>query len=69
LTHKGDGLIQEGSGIVGGVEEESAEEISAPFDTVLDLVGEVSQGAHRDRLFRWILGISIALSLVWNDHL
>ena len=43
--------------------------VTTPFDTMLDLVGEVSQGAHRDGLLRGILRVTVGLSLVRNDHL
>jgi len=36
---------------------------------VLNLVGEVPQGAHRDRFFWRILRVGIDLSLVGHDHL
>lgn len=36
---------------------------------MLDLVWEVSQSAHRNGLFWRVLGVTIALGLVWHDHL
>jgi len=56
-------------GILSSVSEKGVEMIASPFNAVLDLIREVSQSAHWDSLFGWILGISIALGLVGNDHL
>lgn len=63
------GLLNVASSIVGSIVEEFTEEVSSPLDTMFDLVGEVSQGAHRDGFFRRILRISIALSFVRDNHL
>ncbi len=57
------------SAIVGAINEELVEQITSPFDTVLNLAGEVTKGAHRDRLLRRVLRVSVALSLVRDDHL
>lgn len=43
--------------------------ISTPLYAMLDLVREVSEGAHWNGFFWWILRISVALSLVRDDHL
>jgi hypothetical protein len=62
-------LFQVPSHIIGSVIEHLAEQVSAPFNAMFNLVGEVSEGAHGDGLLRGILGISIALGLVGNHHL
>lgn len=62
-------VLKEGRGIGGSVGEELVELSAGPLDAMLDLVGEVSQGAHGDGLFRRILGIAVALSLVGHNHL
>jgi len=36
---------------------------------MLDLVGEVTKGAHGDRLLRGVLRVTVALGLVRHDHL
>ena len=56
-------------GILGAVSKDSVELVAPPFNAVLNLVGEITQGAHWDGFLRWILGVSIALGLVWDNHL
>lgn len=43
--------------------------VTTPLNAMLDLIREISQRAHWDGFFRRILGISVALGLVRNDHL
>jgi len=43
--------------------------VTSPFDAMLDLVREVSQCAHGDRLLRRVLRVAISLGLVRHDHL
>ena len=57
------------AGILDTRAEESVELVAAPLDTVLNLVREVAERAHRDGLLRRILRIAVSLSLVRNDHL
>ena len=61
--------LKELLGIRSSVSEEGIEMIASPLDAMFDLIREISKGAHWDGLFRWILRISVALSLVRNDHL
>jgi hypothetical protein len=49
--------------------EKSVELVTAPLDAVLDLVREVSEGAHGDRLLRRILRVTIGCGLVRHNHL
>lgn len=48
-------LVKVRGTVVGSVKEELVEEVSSPFDAVLDLVGEVSESAHWDGFFRRVL--------------
>ena len=36
---------------------------------MFNLIGEVSERAHWDALLRWVLRVTVTLSLVWDDHL
>ena len=58
-----------GNKVSWGVNKEFVELVSAPFDAVLNLIWEVSKSAHWDGFFWWILGVTVALSYVRNDHL
>jgi hypothetical protein len=69
LTEEDEWLVDVAGSIIGSVEEELAEQVSAPLDTMLNLVGEVSQCAHWDSFFRGILRVTVALGLVWDNHL
>ena len=40
-----------------------------PFDGVLDGVGEMLHCAQWDGLLWWILGVSVGLSQLWQNHL
>jgi hypothetical protein len=51
------------------VSEKGVEMIAAPLNAVLNLIREISQCAHWDSFFRRILGVSVALGLVRNNHL
>jgi hypothetical protein len=53
----------------GSISEQSLEVVSGPFDGVVQQVWVVSQGAHWDGVFLWILRITVGLGLVWDDHL
>ena len=63
------GLIKITCGIVRSIYIESVKEVSSPLNTVLNLVREVTESAHRDRLLRRVLRITVALSLMWDNHL
>jgi hypothetical protein len=54
---------------VRSINKDAFEEISSPLDSVLNLVREVLKSTQGDRFFSWILGITVALSVVWNDDL
>ena len=69
LEHEDLGVIKVRNKISGGVNEKLVEFISTPFDAMLDLIWEVSKGAHWNSFLWWILRITIALGLVWDDHL
>ena len=62
-------LLNIPSAIVCAVNEELVEQVTSPFNTVLNLAGKVTKCAHRDRLLRRVLRVSVALSLVRDDHL
>jgi len=62
-------LLNIASSIIWSVKEKLAEEVSSPFNTMFNLIREISQCAHRDCFFRRVLGISIALSFVRDNHL
>jgi hypothetical protein len=62
-------LLDIPSAIIGAVNKELVEKITSPFDTVLNLAGEVTKGTHRDSLLRRVLRVSVALSLVRDYHL
>ena len=49
--------------------EERVELITTPFDTVLNLIWEVSESAHGNGLLRRILRITIGGGFVGNNHL
>lgn len=49
--------------------EQRVELITTPFDTVLNLIREVSECAHGNRLLRRILRITIGAGFVRNNHL
>ena len=60
---------EELNGVLNAGSEKSVELITAPFDTMFDQVGEVSEGAHWDGLLRWILRVTVRLGLMRHDHL
>ena len=62
-------VVKESNKVSWSVYKMFIEFISAPLDAMLDLIGEISQSAHRNGLFWWILRVTVALSLVWNNHL
>lgn len=62
-------VLEERYGILGTIREKRVKFVAAPFYAMLNLVGEVSQGAHWNGFLRRILGVAVALSLVRNDHL
>mmetsp|Transcript_21396 Transcript_21396/g.33092 ORF Transcript_21396/g.33092 Transcript_21396/m.33092 type:complete len:705 (+) Transcript_21396:1078-3192(+) len=63
------GVVQVGDKVSRGVNEELVELVTAPFNAMLDLVGEVSEGTHGDGLLRGILRVTVALGLVGDNHL
>ncbi len=63
------GFLEIVGGVTGGVEENLVEEVSTPLYAVLDLVREVSEGAHWDGFFGWVLGVTVTLGLGGDDHL
>jgi hypothetical protein len=62
-------VVQESNEVSRSVYKMFIEFISSPLDAMLDLIREVSEGAHWNGFFWWILRITVALSLVRNDHL
>lgn len=62
-------VIKIGNEVAWDINEELVELVSAPFDAVLNLVWEVSESAHWDGFFWWILRVTVALSDMRNDHL
>jgi hypothetical protein len=62
-------LLDIPSAIISAINKELVEQVTSPFDTVLNLAGEVTKGAHRYGLLRRVLRVSVALSLVRDYHL
>jgi hypothetical protein len=62
-------VIEIGNKVPWDVNKELIELVSAPFNAVLNLIWEVSKSAHWDSLFWWILGVTVALGYVRDDHL
>ena len=62
-------VLQKLLGFVRTIHENPLEVVTRPLDCVLDLVGEVFQGAERNALFRRVNAISIALGQFWKDNL
>jgi hypothetical protein len=62
-------VIEIGNKVPWDVNKELIELVSAPFNAVLNLIWEVSKSAHWDGLFWWILGVTVALGYVRDDHL
>ena len=60
---------KEFDGILSAGTEESVKLITSPLNAMLDLIREVSKGAHRDGLLRRVLRVTISLSLVGDNHL
>lgn len=69
LSHKFCRILQVGNSILRSVCKESVELVSAPFNAMLNLVGEVAECAHGNRLFRRVLRVAVALGLVRDYHL
>ena len=69
LTNESLRLLNITSAVVGAINKVLVEQVTTPFDTVLNLAGEVTKGAHGDSFLRRILRVSVALSLVRDDHL
>lgn len=69
--HGNEGLrvLDELDGVLDSAAEERVKLITTPFDAVLDKVGEVTKSAHGDGLLGRILRVTVALSLVRDDHL
>ena len=55
--------------VKGAIAEEAMEDISCPLDGMVEVVGVISEGAHRDGFLSWVLRVRIALGLEWDDHL
>ena len=63
------GLVNVSSSIIGSVNKQFVEKISSPLDAVLNLRWEISKCAHGNGFLGRILRVSVALSLVWDNHL
>ena len=63
------GLVNVSSGIIGSINKEFIEKISSPLDAVLNLRWEISKCAHGNGFLGRILRVSVALSLVRDNHL
>lgn len=55
--------------ISSSVSKECVEMISSPLYAMFNLIREISQCAHWNRFFGWILGITVTLSFMWDYHL
>lgn len=69
LLHEFCRILEVRESVLGAVGKDSVELVASPFDTVLDLVGEISQGAHWDGFLRGVLGVTVALGFMRNYHL
>lgn len=61
--------LEEFDSILSAGAEERVKLITSPLNAMLDLIREVSKGAHRDGLLRRVLRVTISLSLVGHNHL
>lgn len=69
LCNEGLWVFEELDGVLHTRAEKSVELVAAPLNAVLDLVREVSEGAHRDGLLGRILRVTVGSGLVWHNHL
>jgi hypothetical protein len=62
-------VSKETSSVLRTIGEDTVELVATPLNAMLNQVGEVSHGAHRDGIFWRVLNFVIAESLVRDDHL
>lgn len=69
LFDKGIGVLVELGQFCRGVSEASLEVVPGPLDGVLDLVGEVLEGAQGDGFLGWVNDVVVADGIVGDDNL